>query len=109
MRMGEDIAREAANACRAVASTITDPKLRKCIEKRCKKAKIVCQDNCEPGDLGENMNFAGLYSSTARICVNNLKSPAVVGDIVLHEWAHSCRWDHLDGMGVPGNNGGIGQ
>ena len=100
-----DVQREADAACAAIATTITDPKLRKCIQKRCKKAKIVCDEGCEPGDIGENTYFAGIYSSTARICVNNIKSPAIVGDLVIHEWAHSCRWDHFDGMGVPGNNG----
>ena len=51
----------------------------------------------------------GMYSSTTVLCVNNIRNFGIVGQIAIHEWAHSCGWDHNDGGGVPGTNGYMSQ
>lgn len=45
-------------------------------------------------------------SSTIHFCVNNFRA-VNIGDLAVHEWAHSCCWDHGDGKGVPGNSGAL--
>jgi hypothetical protein len=97
-------------ACAALGTTITDQALRGCIQERCDGATIECEDCKTRNLLGYNnqISFFGLFtiwkSSTVHICVNNVRH-ANKGDIVIHEWAHSCCWDHGDGQGVPGDNG----
>jgi RHS repeat-associated protein len=47
---------------------ITDPKLRSCIQKRCKSGKIKCSDNCkDPTAFAQ----APYHGSTATMCLNN--------------------------------------
>lgn len=95
------------NACNALSSIITDPDLRKCIQKRCDKGTIICKNDCKSGVAGYNRWYFGLFpSSDINICSNNLSNLMhLVGSVAIHEWAHSCGWDHFQGKGVPGNNG----
>jgi hypothetical protein len=50
--------------------------------------------------------FGGVVGwGAAEICMDNLTpkslQPGHLGEIIIHEWAHSCGWDHGDGQGVP--------
>jgi RHS repeat-associated protein len=79
---------------------ITDPKLRSCIQRRCKSGKIDCSDNCAPGRFGE----APYSGSTATMCLNDWPDwtqPSDIGPRIIHEWAHTCGWHHGQGGGVP--------
>jgi len=79
---------------------ITDPKLRSCIQKRCKSGTIKCSDNCAPGRFGE----APYHGSTATMCLNgwpDWTQPSDIGPRIIHEWAHTCGWHHGQGGGVP--------
>ena len=103
---GEDITKQAQQWCDALSTVITDPKLRKCLKKRCKTAKIKCQTSCEPDELGYNRSFLGIHSRTANICINRFPAGSqAYGAVVIHEWAHSCGWNHGQGAGVPGDDG----
>ena len=93
------IQQEADAACSDL-NGITDPKLRSCLQKRCKSGKIKCSDNCKPGRGGQAPNFG----STATLCLNNWPdwtTPFWVGQAITHEWAHTCGWNHGQGGGVP--------
>lgn len=97
---------EINNACNILSATITDPALRGCISKRCKNAKIECESNCRSNLLGYNNSFLGIASSSIHICVGNCTNN-LFGPVAIHEWAHSCGWDHGDGGGVPGDGGAL--
>lgn len=97
--------------CDTVQHIVTDPKLASCIKKRCEKAEIRCDwgRNCSPGDLGYNQVTLGFRSRNIYICAKNITNPNSLGAIAVHEWAHSCGWEHGDGKGVPGNSGEMKQ
>jgi RHS repeat-associated protein len=93
------IQQEADEACSNL-NGITDPKTRSCIQKRCKSGNIKCSDNCKPGRGGE----AGSHGKTATLCLNGWPDwtpPPYVGQAIIHEWAHTCGWNHGQGGGVP--------
>ena len=95
--------------CGALQHTITDQSLRGCLHTRCESATIQCEDCKQSTLLGYNNAFwfFGWHkSTTVNLCVNNLRR-ANIGDVVMHEWAHSCCWSHGDGHGVPGNDGSL--
>ncbi|MCP5197950.1 MAG: RHS repeat-associated core domain-containing protein [Gammaproteobacteria bacterium] len=97
----QQIMQDVQNACAIVASQIKNPKLAQCILNRCRNAIISCEKVCW------SVGYNWIFSSTAHICVND---PALdwfesYGCIAIHEWAHSCGWDHNQGGGVPGNSG----
>jgi RHS repeat-associated protein len=86
-------------------SSVTDPKLRSCIQKSCKIGTIKCNKNCG-SEGGYERWLSG--SRTANLCPNNWPdwtTPSFAGDAVIHEWAHGCGWHHFGGKGVPINSG----
>jgi RHS repeat-associated protein len=97
----------AEKACKNIDKTITCPKLAACIKKRCEDSKIkcVCCDN--PNGLGYNWSFLGIPSKNIHVCSNHKHLTSKIGGVVIHEWAHSCGWDHGEGCGVPGGGGTI--
>lgn len=98
----------ASNACSSVSSTITDAKLKACMEKRCREAKINCETCKDNRDLGSNTWYLWtIPSKTISVCTNNPHLLNKLENVLLHEWAHSCGWDHYQGGGVPGQNGFI--
>lgn len=110
----EEIRKQVQLACDLRAALISDARLRKCVLKRCMKAKVVCE-NCEdPRELGNetyvSLGLVEFHSSNARLCVNNMNFVTTTGPVAIHEWAHSCKrssgdyWDH-NGDGVPGGGG----
>ncbi len=100
-----EISKQAQQWCDTLKTVITDRKLKQCINRRCKKAKIKCRD-CAPDELGYETQFGPFRSSTANLCAKNFPAGSqAFGPVVIHEWAHSCGWDHNGGAGVPGNDG----
>jgi hypothetical protein len=96
-------------ACGSIQHIITDHNLRGCLHDRCLSATVNCEDCKDRNLLGYNnwyWFFGWHKSTTIALCVNNIRR-ASVADIVIHEWAHSCCWEHGDGKGVPGNSGSI--
>jgi hypothetical protein len=100
---------------RLLDDLITDESLRKCINKRCKKGKVVCVDECDKDDvLGyayyETIGGISTGLNKGYLCMKNIAKHGMThkyGEIAIHEWAHTCGWDEGDGKGVPGDTGGI--
>jgi len=102
---------EVIRACGNLDSVISDPELRECIRERCDKAEIRCEEPaaCDGDECAYTSCFLSVFcSSGVHLCTDN-PSPACkkYGEIAVHEWAHSCGWDHGDGKGVPGDTGKI--
>jgi RHS repeat-associated protein len=85
--------------CEHGLPAITNPTLRKCLAKRCNDGNVECKENCPKNEAGYNMWF----SNTANICTfgGQTQTYAPPGDVVIHEWAHSCGWKENSGQGVP--------
>lgn len=109
----EELSNEVTSWCGRLDAGITDAKLRRCLNKSCDRGKILCRDDCAPTEGGYNIQRSiGSYqivNRKATICRNNLLSPkptpGYLGDAVIHEWAHGCRWQHGQGRGVPRDPG----
>jgi hypothetical protein len=42
------------------------------------------------------------HSNDVHLCLGNIRRQGTVpGATLMHEWAHTCGWDHGDGKGVP--------
>jgi len=100
---------------------ITDEKLRKCIKKRLEENGTIrirrnpIEDNENPNSHdcytdpkigGQNKSFKilGIPSKEIELCVDNLENLNALNslsDYILHEFAHSCGWDHGQNKGVP--------
>ncbi|MFD2317471.1 RHS repeat-associated core domain-containing protein [Delftia deserti] len=102
-----DLMQDINNACDLVGTKVGDLKLKTCITERCKSAHVSCD-----GMMCWRMNYFGdsVYgwnspgSSTANLCLTankNANSFMGWGCAVIHEWAHSCGWDHGGGFGIP--------
>ncbi|MCB1633626.1 MAG: hypothetical protein KDI51_03500 [Xanthomonadales bacterium] len=102
-------------ACTLIESKITDKKLLKCIKKRCEdtgkiKCKLETRGFCKSNTLG----WALPFGNTANLCLNTqdypdfYNSPMGIGMVVIHEWAHTCGWDHNELGNVPGSGGSQG-
>ncbi|MEK9141789.1 MAG: RHS repeat-associated core domain-containing protein, partial [Nitrospirota bacterium] len=101
----EDTVRnEVRGSCGKVTNNISNPPLMACVLKRCADATLECEKDCDPPTLGYNRSFLGIRSSTIHVCTNTAP-PWKYGEIAIHEWAHSCGWDHGEGSGVPGDSG----
>ncbi len=123
------IAKEVDEKCMEL-SFITDPQLRKCIKERCDgTGRIKCKEKggcvSEPDLITWGYNpqrdIAGSTvwrSNTAILCKNNATpggtfpghtdaasgDSVTIGNVVIHEWAHSCGWMG-GGGGVPLDRG----
>jgi hypothetical protein len=103
--------RQIDNSCKRVTANISDPELRECITKRCESGKIRCggPDCSAPSTKGYNLGIGKEWrDEKIYLCPNNFlnfKWDTTVGCAAIHEWAHSCKWDHYEGLGVPGNSG----
>jgi len=123
---GARLKREVDTICSQLETQITDPKLRKCLKKSCDRGRIRCKQSCGLGkgtgrpmlgfNLSPDLGRIKIKNRTVNLCLNNIPfdaGPGALGDIVLHEWAHGCNWEHvdgttiLDGKGVPGPDGTI--
>jgi len=121
------IAKEVHEKCMNL-SFIIDSAIRDCVQDRCDgTGRIKCKTtgDCESSDPGSvtwghnpQRHIAGRTiwrSNSAILCKNNAtpggtfpnhRDPGSghsvsIGNVVIHEWAHSCGWEHGDGGGVP--------
>jgi hypothetical protein len=90
---------------------ITAGWLRTCIKTKATRGKVIIE-NCERRNLlGYNkwkmyFGYKWRAEEEIHICINNIgANDDLLANVMLHEWAHACCWDHGDGQGVPGNNG----
>jgi hypothetical protein len=103
----QSIENEVRIACSKIKDKINQekcPKLAKCLERRCREGKINCK-NCKKDIYGTGY----VFTNTANLCVNNVPS-GLTGEVVIHEWAHTCGWlhegpGHSRNCGVPCANG----
>ena len=117
----EKITEEVDRACKNLVASITNPKIKKCVEKRCKKATIRCDGkrcrprNVPPRHLGYNSaNLFGGPTNKIYFCIDNINNSSTFGPLAIHEWGHSCGWgygaggdDHPTGFGLPGEGDGL--
>lgn len=94
----DQLVRETALWC-ATLWQITDAGLRKCLDRRCDDGTIECEDDCPIDLYGYNRSRMPFDRKTAHVCVG--QPWRELANTVIHEWAHSCGWDHGDGKGVP--------
>lgn len=91
---------------------VTDPGLRACIMDQMNNASLTCGGgSCNGAVNGYNDENLFFRSSNIVVCVPQVRllSTPDIGRLAIHEWAHSCGWDHGDGKGVPGDSGvGLG-
>lgn len=105
----EQLRNEVTSWCARLDSSISDATLRRCMNRSCDRGKISCADNCSAGEGGYNeQRFIGghqFVNRKATICRNHLlhpkPTPGYLGNVVIHEWVHGCRWQHGQGRGVP--------
>ena len=106
----DDIRKEVQEACDLVERRIYDPALMACILRRCEVGGIDCrdgEDECPPKRFGKINKFLGQRTTTLTLCTKNLP-PRKYGEVAVHEWAHSCGWEHEDYfLGVPGEGSGL--
>jgi hypothetical protein len=102
---GNQIKAGAESACANIDKVITCPKIAACMKKRCAEAKIKCKCCDNPDTLGYNKWILNIPLSTIVVCANHGSLVSKLNGVLLHEWAHSCGWDHGGGCGVPGQGG----
>jgi RHS repeat-associated protein len=93
------------NACETAASNITDENLRDCVKSHClpDRTAVRCGDCNEcRGRLGFNPR-GGRTAGFIVICPKQIqRTPFTTGQVLAHELAHECGWDHTDDdAGVP--------
>ena len=89
---------------------ITDRSRRRCIKKKCSKGRINCSFACKSDSGGIGVDKKDYIT----ICVNQLNEHKpgprgvsglndeyYLGNVILHEFAHTCGWEHGGGQGVP--------
>ena len=87
---------------------VTDPGLRVCIMQHMNNASLGCGGGgCDATVNGYNDDYLFFRSSHIVMCMGKVRnlSTTDIGRLAIHEWAHSCGWDHGDGKGVPGDSG----
>lgn len=111
------------NAARKLASQISNEEkvcseadLRTCVMKQINDVKVTCNENttieCNKPDSdhkGQTLAYAtvgrcGGPSDRVFWCKRKLSADCAA-EVLVHEAAHSCGWNHFDGAGVPGNDG----
>jgi hypothetical protein len=90
----------AYNRAHSRLSEITDASLRGCMRTRHYNGDVECENDCPAGEGGYVLDD---LNRTIHICMNRLPPGArdAIADTILHEWAHTCGWDHGEGKGVP--------
>jgi RHS repeat-associated protein len=102
--LGNSIRRQTTTSCEAVDSDIKDVALADCIKGKCRTARITCID---PDGYCDKRPEAGGYApyggNEVTLCTGNWLPfwGGIIGDMVIHEFAHLCNWCHGDPGGVP--------
>jgi roadblock/LC7 domain-containing protein len=87
---------------------VTDPGLRVCIMEHMNNASVSCSGgDCDGNTNGYNEPTLFSQSRDIVMCLGQIRglSTTSIGLLAIHEWAHSCGWNHGDGKGVPGDSG----
>jgi RHS repeat-associated protein len=100
--------RELNSICMYVDNFVTDDSLGSCIKERCNSGQVNCQNkntsgSCDGGTLGYNNGLGPIRDSAINLCMDTKGIDKTFSSTAIHEWAHSCGWDHGDGKGIPGN------
>lgn len=107
--------------CQAVADRIEDFCLRTCVIHMCRgDAEISCDEVVQvecverAAKRGDDVGgFVARGPQTCELPTEELnwcqlpRTPLCQARIMVHELAHACGWHHLDGKGVPGNEGSV--
>ena len=102
--LGASIRRQTTEACGSIDDTLTDVALADCVKGKCRTARITCVDptgQCGRQPLsGGHAPYAG---NEITLCPDNWLPiwGGIIGDMVIHEFAHLCNWCHGDPGGVP--------
>lgn len=92
---------------RLARGEITGDSLRDCIRNRAQGSDTIYLETCDnPILLGYNryigFGTVKIKSSDIHLCINNIERlGASISGRLLHEWAHSCCWEHTDPGNVP--------
>jgi hypothetical protein len=90
-----------------LTTTITDADLQSGIRKKATGENVVFigGGDCHTHVLAyhEQWTFGPftIKSDDIHICLRNHRGAAKIDDTLIHEWAHTCGWEHGDGKGVP--------
>ncbi len=115
------IINEVSKWCKETINRITDLNLKNCIKERCEKNGIIeCEKQCwymypligsSPGysftiPIRIGNTTYRRNTTTAHICLNSWHASNItnVGDIIIHEWAHTCGWNDGENKGVQNIN-----
>lgn len=110
--------------CLSAAQSITDVCLKACVEAQCVGVEVKCdasvREQCEKdrkaGIFTLGYTYMTLSMTVQARCKNPLKeinwcqrnvSRDCRAKGMVHELAHSCGWDHGQGLGVPGDDGSL--
>jgi hypothetical protein len=104
----EKMERELNSICLYVDYFVTDKSLASCIKERCNSGQVNCQTKssslyCDSETLGYNLGFGPIRDSSINLCVDTKGIEKTFAATAIHEWAHSCGWDHGGGKGIPGD------
>ena len=95
----------------------TGGELRECVLRKIDAIRFTCnwgiQTECNKPDGKEKCTWlasaklgnCGSTQGSLNWCNRRGLSDACVAEVLVHEAAHTCGWEHLKGGGVPGNDG----
>ena len=110
--------------CLSAAQSITDVCLKTCVEAQCAGVEVKCdatvREQCEKDRKAGVFTLGYTYMTLSMTVQKRCKNPVkeinwcqwdVSRDCrakgMVHELAHSCGWDHGQGLGVPGEDGSL--
>jgi hypothetical protein len=109
---GPDQAQPADGQVYDAIARISNMARRTCMRKQLGSASVECckaKKRCDANPkLGGSSPLGSLDQPTSEIswCQRDIKTDCQI-DVMLHELAHSCGWDHGFGENVPGDSGTV--
>jgi RHS repeat-associated protein len=110
-----DLKDDLINACALVSTNVKDLELKQCLQDRCKSGTVTCDGfwcwrlNFSSSSETYGWNF---MTSNANLCVSanpHIDQQMGWGCVVIHEWAHSCGWQHKGGQNIPDGTNGLNE
>ncbi len=92
-----------SSACFALTQGFTDVFVQSCTQKNCDTGRVTCSDPygaCDPKTPAYSVSGGG---AVAYLCPGAIGPfpPDMLGEFLIHEFAHTCEWRHEDRGGVP--------
>ena len=89
------------------ADAVTDVNLKQCILTQNEHAHMKCPDQPDPQccDSPKAFNACAGGPGTCKVTWCNRVKKKCAADVVVHEFAHNCGWNHKGGKGVPHQDG----